>query len=930
MKTRPYITSLMGVILSLTFTVFHSCGQFESESSNAVVDTSHTVTVSVSIDTDRGSFNLVDGEEEEEGFGLIDLSTIYLKITGCSSGYSQTFLSTSSVQLYKNDQNCLAKVVSFIHNGETYQVLTGNTLDPTGDSFDPVVNHLTPFRSTTNTSHIIYIQVITPLPSTIASSATVQFSLFALNIGTSLPVNVANNIIRLSSTSSSIDTNQAAQTLTYTVKRVTQPNSNPLVVNYTLAGNAVAGTDYTQPSGSVIFAANETSKAINITVASKTGILNHPKTIEFKIGNGNYFSYATDIYTTLTNSSSAEPSSNLAFKYDSSSITSSSGTISSWNDLSSNAINATQGTSSNKPSLTTGSGLVKSVNAVSFDGTSDYLEVPSHSNVNSGTTGYTGKTVTIALITPSDVSRTQVLYSQGDDKTGMLIYIRSGAIYSVTTKNKNFNSSVSSGAVSANTFYIYSMAFDSTAGTLRSYLSGTLMNTTTGVQFMSNSTNSNTIGGSNSSAKLDDGTSISDLSSSNCMNNQPCFFGGTMLEFYYFNASLADSVIKGHHSFLSNKLLKGTVNIQKTSSSAITELSGTVSRAFQVLLQSPSATDTVISYTVDGSSTAAAGTDYVALSGSVTIAAGYTSAYIPLTTLYNSGSSSSKTLRLNLSNSSSYTLGSSTNATITIADTSYTPPNLLAWFNVPQNQILNTTNLVTTWNDVASNADCTHPISAYQSGDSLIPTYRSSTLGVQFDTLSYFKVDSNACMDNITSTQQSFGFVFQTGSDITTNQVIYEHGSSTVGQSLSISNGDLVYTAYDTGWNRYVNRPIAANTLYAVILEYKASSNLRMQVSSGLGTGTVTWDLASSASAAGTSITASSNNGIGIGGIRSGAMFYSLNTNGNVSISNANSGVNLFQNGMLYELIVMNNTIYTTGGTTLTNFQNYLANKYNR
>src|SRR5262249_55061845 len=74
-----------------------------------------------------------------------------------------------------------------------------------------------------------------------------------------------------------------------------------------------------------------------------------------------------------------------------------------------------------------------------------------------------------------------------------------------------------------------------------------------------------------------------------------------------------------------------------------------------------------VQYTVGG--TATAGTDYTALSGSVTIAAGQDSADISITPLADAVAEGSETVVLTLSSASGYTVASTTPATVTIADT---------------------------------------------------------------------------------------------------------------------------------------------------------------------------------------------------------------------------------------------------------------------
>ena len=60
------------------------------------------------------------------------LSSVSLKVTGCSSGYTQTInVWNGNINLYSKDTNCVVKLVSFVLNGQTYEVLNGSPLDPT-------------------------------------------------------------------------------------------------------------------------------------------------------------------------------------------------------------------------------------------------------------------------------------------------------------------------------------------------------------------------------------------------------------------------------------------------------------------------------------------------------------------------------------------------------------------------------------------------------------------------------------------------------------------------------------------------------------------------------------------------------------------------------------------------------------------------------
>ena len=108
------------------------------------------------------------------------------------------------------------------------------------------------------------------------------------------------------------------------------------------------------------------------------------------------------------------------------------------------------------------------------------------------------------------------------------------------------------------------------------------------------------------------------------------------------------------------------VNVQATTNASEPASNG----QFTVTLSTPSNTDTIVSYTVAGDATA--GTDYVALSGSVTILAGQTSAIVDVTTLDDTILEDSENVVLTLDSitagDSEITIGLNNEATVTIAD----------------------------------------------------------------------------------------------------------------------------------------------------------------------------------------------------------------------------------------------------------------------
>jgi hypothetical protein len=101
-----------------------------------------------------------------------------------------------------------------------------------------------------------------------------------------------------------------------------------------------------------------------------------------------------------------------------------------------------------------------------------------------------------------------------------------------------------------------------------------------------------------------------------------------------------------------------TVNIDATTPTAQTSADG----AFTVSRTGPTTSELTVHYSVGG--TATGGTDYVVLEGFVAIAAGSSSATIPVTPL--SGYAVNSTVIVTLGSDSSYTVGSRNKATVTL------------------------------------------------------------------------------------------------------------------------------------------------------------------------------------------------------------------------------------------------------------------------
>jgi hypothetical protein len=143
---------------------------------------------------------------------------------------------------------------------------------------------------------------------------------------------------------------------------------------------------------------------------------------------------------------------------------------------------------------------------------------------------------------------------------------------------------------------------------------------------------------------------------------------------YYLQVSLA-SATQGTNYTLSSSIVPAPVTvIQPTVTIAATTPNAaepSTPGQFTITRTGSTATALTVGYGVGG--TATNGSDYSSIASSVTIAAGQSSAIIPITVLDDAVVEGNETIVLTLSSNSGYTLGSSSTGTVTIADNDVAP-----------------------------------------------------------------------------------------------------------------------------------------------------------------------------------------------------------------------------------------------------------------
>jgi len=112
--------------------------------------------------------------------------------------------------------------------------------------------------------------------------------------------------------------------------------------------------------------------------------------------------------------------------------------------------------------------------AAVFDGNGDFVQMPDDPAINSGGP-YETRTIEL-WFKAGDVSESteQVLYEEGDDETGLNLYLKSGTLYAGGWDGTNgwAGDWLSTTSIQSNTWHHVALVFDEPEGALRAYLDG--------------------------------------------------------------------------------------------------------------------------------------------------------------------------------------------------------------------------------------------------------------------------------------------------------------------------------------------------------------------------------------------------------------------------------------------------------------------------
>lgn len=228
-----------------------------------------------------------------------------------------------------------------------------------------------------------------------------------------------------------------------------------------------------------------------------------------------------------------DPTSNR-FWYDANRIGQANNTpVSSWVNYGGNTQSADQGTAANRPTFLTTQ--INGLPVVRFDGTNDYLDIGSNTDLDSGGP-WALRTFFLVTRTGANVTNRQVIYEEGGSTRGLNIYLFNGNIYFAGWNLNNDGpgspwgfSSVNT-AIAPNTTYVLSYVYSGNnlgTGNIQAYLNGNLIGTIPNVGLLYAHNNA-ILGAEISTSYYETGPGSSDGK----------YFGGDIAEFIHYNTAV--------------------------------------------------------------------------------------------------------------------------------------------------------------------------------------------------------------------------------------------------------------------------------------------------------------------------------------------------------------------------------------------------------
>jgi flagellin-like hook-associated protein FlgL len=513
---------------------------------------------------------------------------------------------------------------------------------------------------------------------------------------------------------------------------------------------------------------------------------------------------------------------------------------------------------------------INGLNALTFDGNS-ILSIGNSANINSSAQSY--RSIHMAFEASADVTSRQVLYEQGGSTNGFNIYIEGGAVHvnAWAGNGSTFNLHLSS-PIAANSTNVVGFNFDSVgAGTFEGFLNGASMGSIPNGIAMPSHTGAIGVGGMNSASRfngtaasgngfefsgkigelLNYDTAISSADATAIQSYLTDRFitpvatdtveGGAGNDTLHTNGAQVNTTLDGASSYtgietydLSGNANGGNITVSNAAFSAGTGVEG---NTLTITNAGGSGNVNVDSSAVTGGRVVAveggSGNDTITGASNGNTQVSYTNQGAVDANLFTqmatgNGSDSLQNIRYVEGSSANDTLSGSGDADTLIGGDGN---DLVQDVSIPAGSLptdnmvfyLDSSNLasitghpgnITAIDDQSTfNNDVLNVQGNAQSGIDTINGINSIT----FDGNSILGIADSSSINLNAHPQRSLFASFETGSDITSRQVIYEEGGTVNGFVMYIENGNLVSGTYKNSgadFSIYHSTPIAPNTTY--------------------------------------------------------------------------------------------------------------------
>ncbi|HPF47902.1 MAG TPA: hypothetical protein PK690_13615 [Emcibacteraceae bacterium] len=174
--------------------------------------------------------------------------------------------------------------------------------------------------------------------------------------------------------------------------------------------------------------------------------------------------------------------------------------------------------------------------SISFDGVSDYINIPNNNLINTDPAGYPQRSVELTFNADTTAGR-QVLYKAGGTGNAMSIYIDDGRVYFVARDSGDFGPFNISAEIDANTTYHAAFVFDFSTLTFTGYLNGDVVGIGAVTKEMNRHGGAISLGRSSGGSFYHDGPGAG-------TNN---YYTGKMADFAIYNTALTQDDIRARY-----------------------------------------------------------------------------------------------------------------------------------------------------------------------------------------------------------------------------------------------------------------------------------------------------------------------------------------------------------------------------------------------